>query len=922
MAIKTLPSVGSSDWGNPLVGYIGQTKDNTKGGAFKSFDQWSQRPTNLTADDKGLTLLYTRTGNFHEWKGDKWRVNSYGIRTNILDYGDAGSLNGPDLNRDDTAIFDQCLDRAGSRGGSPDGIQYNGSLYLPAGHYRIQSELKNSALIEGDLGQTFIYALKPDEYSFRKNTITCDVSLKNLTFRGDGGPGGLGIKFANGIKVGKDAINPCNQYNVTYENCKIGLFKTWALFSSFYDCKFINNDIGYKAICETVSHTGFDYWRNCTFTGHTDYAFYSDQSAGAFLDENNTVFEHCRFYNNPGTTFYLYRMGIANKSLMFQQCTFDNNATNPGSVEIRMLDSRATMTNCSTPNGITMTGTFCQLRLVGTNIDSIYDKIYMDPDCLIDYKGGETKGLSGDFVDTSKTYNNSNKEFALVRSNNHRGLITRTALNQINFGTMTTLPNVIQAEGGATERIVFGDGLIDNKATKIDFPANSAKWAFQWSTASTVHKKYLFYSFAIKSLDTTKDLKIGLGFDSIIKKEVILKNNIWQTYNGICTNSSLDNFVRLINNTPTGSASILISKFQIVEFDTYQEAHNFFKSDTYALPPINQIVSYDSNIPTNGRATKGDIAYNDNPIVNSPVGWICTAAGTPGTWKSMGNIVSNITTNLPILTTNSAANIITLTYAIDLKITTIPAVSAFTLSGGKTISSITIVGRTINLNLNSPYAIEEGVTISYIPPSAATAIQDNFGNSAIGFSNLYTVAGLLAVDFNVLNPLYKKQTVNQLTSYTRDDFTGNVLTIKYIASTQKLVGDGSIEFEYINLELGSKSIYLSFGTVPTVIGEGDSNNNFGPNAHIRILPDKYSNDTYYANSNLPVSKQTGDKVRIKRLAGVVSFQIKRLNTNIWIEALTYPNPITGTLYPKISTNSLSGYVGTLTIRNVFGSGLS
>lgn len=46
-----------------------------------------------------------------------------------------------------------------------------------------------------------------------------------------------------------------------------------------------------------------------------------------------------------------------------------------------------------------------------------------------------------------------------------------------------------------------------------------------------------------------------------------------------------------------------------------------------------------SNAPGNALAWNvGDICFNSAPAGGSPKGWMCTSAGTPGTWTSMGNL--------------------------------------------------------------------------------------------------------------------------------------------------------------------------------------------------------------------------------------------------------------------------------------------
>ena len=42
--------------------------------------------------------------------------------------------------------------------------------------------------------------------------------------------------------------------------------------------------------------------------------------------------------------------------------------------------------------------------------------------------------------------------------------------------------------------------------------------------------------------------------------------------------------------------------------------------------------------PTDGNHTVGEVVYNSSPASGSPVGWVCTATGNPGTWKEFGTI--------------------------------------------------------------------------------------------------------------------------------------------------------------------------------------------------------------------------------------------------------------------------------------------
>ena len=44
--------------------------------------------------------------------------------------------------------------------------------------------------------------------------------------------------------------------------------------------------------------------------------------------------------------------------------------------------------------------------------------------------------------------------------------------------------------------------------------------------------------------------------------------------------------------------------------------------------------------PTSGEWAIGDVVFNQAPAVGEPLAWICTAAGTPGTWAMTAPLVA------------------------------------------------------------------------------------------------------------------------------------------------------------------------------------------------------------------------------------------------------------------------------------------
>ena len=66
------------------------------------------------------------------------------------------------------------------------------------------------------------------------------------------------------------------------------------------------------------------------------------------------------------------------------------------------------------------------------------------------------------------------------------------------------------------------------------------------------------------------------------------------------------------------------------------EQLNYLGFDLANMP----IKQFAETVPTDGEWKQGDILYNNNPIIGSPIGWICVESGVPGVWGQFGIIES------------------------------------------------------------------------------------------------------------------------------------------------------------------------------------------------------------------------------------------------------------------------------------------
>ncbi len=209
MSLARLPITGSdaNTWSDILNRNITQT-NSALNGAFKSFDQFSARPTNLTVDDVGRTYLYTQTGNWHEWSGTEWKVQNKS-EINVKDYGAVG-----DGVADDSTAFFKALQLIGS-GGTV--VNLGGSVFIPKGKYRITQTIKLDGIagvkIFGEsqgasydsngsqvFGSVLINDTNQDLIRVDKTVgpvVTMAISIKNIAIEQNNNTNTIGINVVN-----------------------------------------------------------------------------------------------------------------------------------------------------------------------------------------------------------------------------------------------------------------------------------------------------------------------------------------------------------------------------------------------------------------------------------------------------------------------------------------------------------------------------------------------------------------------------------------------------------------------------------------------------------------------------------------------------------------------------------------------------
>ncbi len=77
-----------------------------------------------------------------------------------------------------------------------------------------------------------------------------------------------------------------------------------------------------------------------------------------------------------------------------------------------------------------------------------------------------------------------------------------------------------------------------------------------------------------------------------------------------------------------------------INWTTTAQTVNEFSQGNVGFDVLNRYaggsITFGSAAPVAGDYLRGDIVFDSAPSASSFIGWVCTAPGTPGTWKTWG----------------------------------------------------------------------------------------------------------------------------------------------------------------------------------------------------------------------------------------------------------------------------------------------
>lgn len=469
-------------------------------------------------------------------------------------------------------------------------ITAGNEIWFPAGTYRVDTAitLKSNLAITFAAGAKIQVANSIDSYVFQGTSLT-NLSFSNL------------VVLGNGQAAGNNTVqlNTCS--NVLFENCTIQKSRGTAI--QLIGCSFVkvqNCDLSYNYYygCEDRDGVGNKF---------VDNLFYSNGNTGVVTGTGGRGLVLWRSHD----TYVAGNRFKANTEYGFRIYSVSGETSANGIADARIIgnffsDNSVIDLYCYNDSGHVTSVVIADNIIERNNVPSAA--------CVT---------LSGSNITVSNTH---------IRSEN---LLSSTVGFNLFDSTNVTLSDCSTKNIG--QAIGF-DGSVNPQSCVVDnfFGNGMVKIGVVYGAGHKIRNSKFLHAGA-GTTDTCLDLAsvsgrvwvdgcLFDGFEYGIKigdPAVTLRLNTTQnnTANGLRKyNDSLTD-IELVSNSWTDSAYP-------------SELNSINKTNS----PYGHVTGFYTTAPTNLTWAVGDVITNQAPAVGQPKGWMCTVAGTPGTWVSMGNL--------------------------------------------------------------------------------------------------------------------------------------------------------------------------------------------------------------------------------------------------------------------------------------------
>ena len=414
----------------------------------------------------------------------------------------------------------------------------------------------------------------------------------------------------------------CSFYSIKAYACTVGVYiKSSATAgggnsNSFYDLITLScTTYGVLIVGQAPFNTSANYFRNYTGNGNLcalglfNGQCYIDGGAPETNSGVSTTFDG---YTSAGGTFYANDSNIfianlsdqdaASTTVVYAENNSDVNLVNPGGFG----NVSAKYCTCDSTSTLITTGN----TLINGSLQNVFGNINLS--------SGSNGGNLFNCADTSY--------LSVSLPNECTSPLTST-LSNANIVTATT---VWDSTYGLVGNLVFAASAASQDANRIFLGQISNNSGFSVIGVSV-------YSA------TNTSVTLGM-YGYTYQQSSNLIAGRWTRLYYVMQNSAIPSTTGyVLYPSSTDAPTIRVAKVMIYSAATY---------DAGAVQAINAVLggAYNPQVgalhygrkasaaPTTGTFVVGDVVYNSAPASAGYVGWVCTVAGTPGTWKTFGLI--------------------------------------------------------------------------------------------------------------------------------------------------------------------------------------------------------------------------------------------------------------------------------------------
>lgn len=548
-----------------------------------------------------------------------------GSPANVLDFGAKG-----DGSTDDTAAIQLALDS----------LTDGGELYFPPGTYMVSKGTSAYALTPQDkttlsgVRTASVIKLKTagaDCAIFGNAASTTEITFNGLTF--DGNSSVLTSILSYGLNfpyIGTLTVTDCTFQNFTKDGILVGL-TTRCDWLDVEKCRFQNID------SNGVRHynTRKLYVNDCSF-----FDFVTSAIDGNYLtvyNEETDVTITNNYFKNDSLNWLA---GNSTISLLGDRNYCANNVIlGGGSLNVHSVASRSPLHD---------------YRIIGNSIqDTVTSAIIVNTDVNADIIVANNyirnAAESGIYVLSIAAPPYTNTYPTTITGNiiEDVSLATYVATNQPSCIRIAQTSNVlvannqcitprwagISAQSGCNNITIQNNSIIGqqgvaptNELTNAGggIVVSQAGVSYASNVTNIVISSNFVYNFLTSQAPIT-NLRCG---------GIVVYNDTVGAYT-ITDVTITNNIVRLGNGIGVQTYKILNSH---VDGNTITQATTSIVDTSSTGLVVNAVNGFYSAAPTTGTWVIGTIIYNSAPASAGFVGWVCTASGTPGTWKTFGLI--------------------------------------------------------------------------------------------------------------------------------------------------------------------------------------------------------------------------------------------------------------------------------------------